>query len=92
MSYKMTDNDVKLRLSCVTLGRDTRLMVLNCQAHFKKAKKKLCLISGNLRNLKIDYCNRAFSGIALLYLVLTEVNLIWPRWVWAAEQDMDFTI
>ena len=26
MSYKMTDNDVKLRLSCVTLGRDTKLM------------------------------------------------------------------
>ena len=39
MSYKMTDNDVKLRLSCVTLGRDTRLMVLNCQAHFEKAKQ-----------------------------------------------------
>ena len=40
MSYKMTDNDVKLRLSCVTLERDTRLMVLNCQAHFEKAKQK----------------------------------------------------
>ena len=24
----------------VTLGRDTRLMVLNCQAHFEKAKQK----------------------------------------------------
>ena len=31
MSYKMTDNDV----CCVTLERDTRLMVLNCQAHFE---------------------------------------------------------
>ena len=79
MSYKMTDNDVKLRLSCVTLGRDTRLMVLNCQAHFEKAKQKLCLISGNLRNLKIDYCNRVFTSIALLYALLTEVMQALPH-------------
>ena len=61
MSYKMTDNDV-CRMSHLD---DTRLMVLNCQAHFERAKQKLCLISGNLRNLKIDYCNRVFTGIAL---------------------------
>ena len=66
MSYKMTDNDVKLRLSCVTLGRDTRLMVLNCQAHFEKAKQKESLISGNLRNLKINYCNRVFTGNTII--------------------------
>ena len=63
MSYKMTDNDV----CCVS-----RLDVLNCQAHFEKAKQKLCLISGNLI---IDYCNRVFTGIALLYPVLMEVSL-----------------
>ena len=74
MSYKMTDNDV-CRVSHLD---DTRLMVLNCQAHFEKAKQKLCLISGNLRNLKIDYCNRVFTGIALLYPVLTEVMQALP--------------
>ena len=36
MSYKMTDNDV-CRVSHLD---DTRLMVLNCQAHFEKAKQK----------------------------------------------------
>ena len=75
MSYKMTDNDV-CRVSHLD---DTRLMVLNCQAHFEKAKQKLCLISGNLRNLKIDYCNRVFTGIALLYPVLTEVMQALPH-------------
>ena len=76
----MTDNDVcrVSRPTCVTLGRDTRLIVLNCQAHFEKAKKKLCLISGNLRKLKIDYYNRVFTGIALLYPVLTEVMQALP--------------
>ena len=76
MSYKMTDNDV-CRVS--RFGRDTRLIVLNCQAHFEKVKQKLCLISGNLRNLKIDYCNRVFTGIALLYPVLTEVMQALPH-------------
>ena len=75
MSYK---NDSQRCFSCVTLGRDTRLIVLNCQAHFEKAKQKLCLISGNLRNLKIDYYNRVFTGIALLYPVLTEVMQALP--------------
>ena len=75
MSYKMTDNDV-CRVSHLD---DTRLMVLNCQAHFEKAKQKLCLISGNLTNLKIDYCNRVFTGIALLYPVLTEVMQALPH-------------
>ena len=54
------------------------LIVLNCQAHFEKAKQKLCLISVNLRNLKIDYCDRVFTGIALLYPVLTEVMQVLP--------------
>ena len=40
MSYKMTDNDVSDVSRRVTLGRDTRLVVLNCQAHFEKAKQK----------------------------------------------------
>ena len=35
-------------------------------------------ISGNLRNLEIDYCNRIFTGIALLYPVLTEVMQALP--------------
>ena len=60
------------------LGRDTRLIVLNCQVHFEKAKEKLCLISVNLRKLKIDYCNRVVTGIALLYPVLTEVMQALP--------------
>ena len=72
----MTDNDVcRVSRLDVTLG----FMVLNCQALFEKAKQKLCLISGNLRNLKIDYCNRVFTGIALLYPVLTEVMQALPH-------------
>ena len=74
MSYKMTDNDV-CRVSHLD---DTRLMVLNCQAHFEKAKQKLYLISGNLRKLKIDYSNRDFTGIALSYPVLMEVMQALP--------------
>ena len=72
------------------LGRDTRLIVLNCQAHFEKAKQKLCLISGNLRKLKIDYCNRAFTGISTIIPCIDGSHAGTPL-VWAAEQDMDFT-
>ena len=72
----MTDNDVcRVSRLDVTLGL---IIVLNCQAHFEKAKQKLCLISGNLIKLKIDYCNRVFTGIALLYPVLTEVMQALP--------------
>ena len=61
----MTAKDVS-RVSRLDVTLDS---VLNCQAHFEKAKQKMCLISGNLRNLKIDYCNRVFTRIALLYPV-----------------------
>ena len=55
-----------------------RIITVNCQSHFEKAKQKLCLISGNLKKLKIDYCNRVFTGTALLYHVLTEVMQVLP--------------